>query len=58
MTRKAPGAMFMLGAALGTGTCAHHTPIFDIDESTLPAGADLLAETTCRLLMRLAAEKF
>jgi metal-dependent amidase/aminoacylase/carboxypeptidase family protein len=47
-----------LGAALGTGTCAHHTPIFDIDESTLPAGADLLAETTCRLLMRLAAEKF
>lgn len=58
MSRKAPGAMFMLGAAPATGKRQHHTPTFDIDESALPTGAALLAETTCRLLTRLATEKF
>lgn len=57
MTREAPGAMFMLGAAPAEGTRLHHTPTFDIDESTLPVGAALLAETTVRLLKQLANEK-
>ncbi len=50
MTRKAPGAMFMLGAAVGDYSRPHHTPVFDIDESTLPLGAAVLADVTCRLL--------
>jgi amidohydrolase len=57
MTRAAPGAMFMLGAAPAAGVRLHHTPLFDIDESSLPVGAALLAETTVRLLRRLAEGK-
>jgi amidohydrolase len=50
MTRKAPGAMFMLGAKYDDIPRAHHTPVFDINESVLPKGAALLAEMACRLL--------
>ena len=50
MVSQAPGAMFMLGARIGQEQRPHHSPIFDIDESALPIGAALLAETTCRLL--------
>lgn len=51
MTQKAPGAMFMLGAATADGVYrAHHTPIFDIDERAFPIGAAVLAETTRRFL--------
>jgi amidohydrolase len=50
--------MFQLGAAPAGGVRQHHTPIFDIDESALPVGAAILAETTCRLLRRLVDEKF
>ena len=51
MSRKAPGAMFMLGAAIDDGIVRnHHTPIFDIDESVLPKGAAILAETARRLV--------
>ena len=51
MTRKAPGAMFMLGAAIDDGVNrGHHTPIFDIDERALPIGAAILAETARRYL--------
>jgi amidohydrolase len=57
MTRAAPGAMFMLGAAPESGIRLHHTPLFEIDEKMLPVGAALLAETTVRLLRRLAVEK-
>lgn len=57
MTRSAPGAMFQLGAAPPAGVRLHHTPTFDIDESTLPVGAAILAETTLRLLRRLAVAK-
>lgn len=57
MTRSSPGAMFMLGAAPADGVRQHHTPIFDIDEASFPVGAALLAETTVRLLRRLATEK-
>jgi amidohydrolase len=54
MTRKAPGAMFMLGASVGDFSRPHHTPVFDIDESTLPLGAAVLADVTCQLLAEKA----
>jgi amidohydrolase len=58
MSRSAPGAMFLLGAAPAVGLRQHHTQIFDIEESVMPVGAAMLAETTVRLLRRLAVEKF
>ena len=51
MCQEAPGAMFMLGAAIDDGRVrGHHTNIFDIDESVLPIGAAILAETARRFL--------
>jgi amidohydrolase len=51
MCQQAPGAMLMLGAAIGDGLVrAHHTPIFDIDERCLPTGSAILAETALRFL--------
>ncbi|MBL8119881.1 MAG: amidohydrolase [Anaerolineae bacterium] len=50
MTRKAPGAMFSLGAKFDHLNRPHHSPIFDIDEDSFPIGAAILAEATCRLL--------
>jgi amidohydrolase len=50
MVRKAPGAMFMLGAQIGDENRPHHSPTFDLDESAFPIGAAVLAETACRLL--------
>lgn len=47
MTQAMPGAMFMLGAA-AESVGAHHTPRFDIDESVLPMGSAILAETAVR----------
>jgi len=52
MCQQVPGAMFFLGAAIPDGIeRGHHTNIFDIDESVLPTGAAILAETTRRFLM-------
>ncbi|MFW6070720.1 MAG: M20 metallopeptidase family protein, partial [bacterium] len=52
MTQLAPGAMVSLGAALDDDVRrAHHTPIFDIDESVLPLGAAMLAETARRYVV-------
>jgi amidohydrolase len=51
MAQKAKGAMVMLGAATPDGmTRHHHTETFDIDESVLPLGAALLAETARRFV--------
>ncbi len=51
MTREAKGAMFMLGAAIDDGVARHHhTDIFDIDESVLPLGTAILAETARRFV--------
>lgn len=51
MTRLAPGAMFMLGAATPDDVQrGHHTPIFNIDERVLPLGAAILAETARRFV--------
>ena len=54
MSRKAPGAMFMLGARIGEDKRPHHTPVFDIDETVLPLGAAVLADATCTLLREKA----
>lgn len=54
MSRKAPGAMFSLGARLDEVNRPHHSPIFDLDESAFAAGAAILAETTCKLLQMKA----
>jgi amidohydrolase len=50
MARKAPGAMFFLGAQIGDEKRPHHSPIFDLEESALPIGAAILTETAWRLL--------
>ncbi len=50
MTRKAPGAMFSLGAKFDDVNRPHHSPIFDVDESSFSIGAAILAEAACRLL--------
>lgn len=51
MAQQAPGAMFMLGAALPDGSERnHHTASFDIDEDVLPIGAAVLAETARRFV--------
>ena len=51
MAQKAPGAMFMLGAALPDDVKRqHHADDFDIDESALPVGAAVLAETARRFV--------
>ncbi len=54
MTRKAPGAMFHLGARKDAVDRPHHTPVFDIDESAMPLGAAVLADVACRLLRQKA----
>ncbi|MFL7837988.1 MAG: M20 family metallopeptidase [Candidatus Promineifilaceae bacterium] len=51
MARQNRGAMFMLGAAIPDGIeRSHHTAGFDIDESVLPLGAAILAETARRFV--------
>ena len=48
---RAPGAMFTLGTQReGRPVFGLHHPEFDIDESALPIGTALLAETALRLL--------
>ena len=54
MTRSAPGAMFMLGAAVGDKSRPHHTPVFDIDEACLPTGTAILADSVLRLVSEKA----
>jgi amidohydrolase len=51
MTQKAPGAMFFLGAEVPDKVMRnHHTDVFDIDETVLPLGAAILAETARRFV--------
>ena len=50
MTQLAPGAMFRLGAKLDEVHRPHHSPIFDVDEASLPIGVAVLAESAVRLL--------
>ncbi|HEX7065931.1 MAG TPA: amidohydrolase, partial [Bacillales bacterium] len=51
VTKNMPGAMFFLGCKMSDGKQRDlHTPEFDIDESCLPYGAAILAETAMRYL--------
>ncbi|MDD9956094.1 MAG: amidohydrolase [Anaerolineaceae bacterium] len=54
MTKLAPGAMFQLGAKFDDRDRGHHTPVFDIDESSFPLGAALLLESAFHLLRKSA----
>jgi len=53
LASRAPGAMFFLGVrqADSARPLQLHSPDFDVDESALPIGAALLAETARRYLM-------
>lgn len=50
MQQRVPGAMMMLGAAVGDMNRPHHTPVFDIDERAMPIGVAIMAETVRRYL--------
>lgn len=51
VTQKIPGSLFFLGCALQDGVQRDlHTPIFDIDETCLPIGAAILAQTAVKFL--------
>jgi metal-dependent amidase/aminoacylase/carboxypeptidase family protein len=49
-TSQAPGAMFYLGARIEGDEREAHSPRFDVDESCLPIGAAILAESALRWL--------
>jgi amidohydrolase len=49
MTKLAPGVMFNLGAKYDEQSRPHHTPVFDIDESSFALGAAILAESALQL---------
>ena len=48
----APGAMFGLGVKIASDPRTGHNPRFDLDESALPIGTAILAETALRFLRR------
>ena len=48
----APGAMFALGTGSDRFQCQLHNPDFDLDESSLPVGAAIFAETALRFLRK------
>ena len=49
--QKVPGCFAFVGsAAPGKTASPHHSPTFDIDESALPIGAELLSQTALRYL--------
>jgi amidohydrolase len=51
VTQKLPGSMFFLGCAPSDGVHRDlHTPIFDIDETCLPIGTAILAQTAIKFL--------
>lgn len=56
MARKAPGAMFSLGAKLDSMNRPHHSPVFDLNESSFAIGAAMLAETALRLVSQAKAD--
>jgi amidohydrolase len=49
-TELAPGAMFALGTGSENFQCQLHNPDFDLDETSLPVGAAIFAETVLRYL--------
>jgi len=51
-TELAPGAMFGLGVGIKGSPRSAHNPYFDIDESAMPIGAAIIAESALRFLRR------
>jgi amidohydrolase len=56
MQQLAPGTMMMLGAAVGDMNRPHHTPVFAIDETAMPIGAAILAQTVVRYFQQEVKE--
>lgn len=54
MQQKAPGAMFNLGAKYDDIDRPHHSPIFNINEDSLPVGVTVLVGTALELLKEKA----
>ncbi len=54
MTQLAPGVMFNLGAKYDDTDRPHHTPVFDIDESSFALGAAILTESALQLAKQKA----
>lgn len=52
----APGAMFMLGTQISGDERTAHNPRFDVDESALPIGTAILAESALRFLRQGQAQ--
>jgi amidohydrolase len=51
VTQKIPGSLFFLGCAIQDGVQRDlHTPTFDIDETCLPIGTAILAQTVVKFL--------
>jgi amidohydrolase len=50
MARRVPGVMAFLGVRAGDELRPIHSPNFDLDESALPVGVAVLAESAVRLL--------
>jgi amidohydrolase len=51
VTQKLPGSLFFIGAAPSDGVQRDlHTPLFDIDETCLPIGTSILAQTAIKFL--------
>lgn len=49
-TDVAPGALFLLGTEIAHHRGSHHSPTFDVDESSLHIGTAVLVEAAKRLL--------
>jgi amidohydrolase len=50
LAEVSPGAFMFLGVEIAGDTRSHHSPTFDIDESSLYLGPAILAETARRLM--------
>jgi amidohydrolase len=48
--RDIPGAMFILGCRIDGDPRRHHDPAFDIDETCMPIGAAIMAQSTLNYL--------
>jgi len=58
LSSLAPGAYFLVGAALGDGVLRHaHNAAFDLDERFLPIAAAMLAETARQYLLQGGASR-
>jgi amidohydrolase len=55
-TRHLPGSLMLLGGEIASNRRTHHSPTFDVDESSLHIGSAILAATVQRLFAVFATE--